>query len=365
MVVQRRIPGSVEAVGQLCFETDLEHEWHHARGDHDLRFEKWSARGSQRQVGLDFVPRGGGSSRKLRYKTDPGLPRPFNDVGTVMVTESQNLQQLTSDGSWVVTSLATFDGLPKSDCLRVHTRYSFSAVPAPSRLAGVETEVQVSVGAEWVAGVGMPWLLQRLLERKILQDGKAALADWERRLVLAAASEQDATQRLFRAVPQEAPEPEPEPEPEQTEDEDLDFSQWTSHELLAEEQRILAELAELDANHLEAAAAAPNAGVEAREPPPDDRQRALHQAATVLGLQDDDDGFDNSSGGGGGGGGGGTVAARRLHQQQQQQQHQQQQLGDDKVVANWFDELPMVGLVLALWLGLGVISFLTVYMSEP
>jgi len=33
----------------------------------------------------------------------------------------------------------------------------------------VETEVTVKVGAEWVEGVSVPWLLQRLLERKILQ----------------------------------------------------------------------------------------------------------------------------------------------------------------------------------------------------
>jgi len=120
--------------------TELEREWHESRGDHDLTIESWTAREADWvRVGLDYIKCGGASaSRTLRYRTDPGLPRPFSDVASVTVAETQVLQQLTTDGSWVVTSVATFEGLPKSDCLRVHTRYYFLAVPpSPAGAAGV------------------------------------------------------------------------------------------------------------------------------------------------------------------------------------------------------------------------------------
>ena len=139
-VVCCRVPGSAEAVGQRCFETELEREWHESRGDHDLTIESWTAREADWvRVGLDYIKCGGASaSRTLRYRTDPGLPRPFSDAASVTVAETQVLQQLTTDGSWVVTSVATFEGLPKSDCLRVHTRYYFLAVPpSPAGAAGV------------------------------------------------------------------------------------------------------------------------------------------------------------------------------------------------------------------------------------
>ena len=55
-VVSCCLPLSVEAAGQLCFETELERDWHHARGDRELLIGGWQARRERRQVGLDFVP---------------------------------------------------------------------------------------------------------------------------------------------------------------------------------------------------------------------------------------------------------------------------------------------------------------------
>lgn len=253
-VVRCRLPLSVEAAGQLCFETELEREWHHARGDREILIGGWQARRERRQVGLDFVPCDGDASRVLSYKTDPGLPRPFNDTASVTVTETQTLHRLAGE-EWVVASVATFAGLPKSDCLRVHTRYSFSETVGASA-----TEVRVSVGAEWVAGVGVPWLLERLLERKILQDGQDALVDWERRVVDRAASFQPTTVCYrgadgLKLAPKSGQELEPElevvPEPERhlqlLSSEEEDFSRWSLAELNREEAAILAELAALDA----------------------------------------------------------------------------------------------------------------------
>ncbi len=257
-VVSCCLPLSVEAAGQLCFETELERDWHHARGDRELLIGGWQARRERRQVGLDFVPCADDASRILSYTTDPGLPRPFNDTASVKVTETQTLHQLAG-GDWVVASVATFEGLPKSDCLRVHTRYSFSsqasgAEARSGKFARPQTEVEVSVGAEWVAGVGVPWLLQRLLERKVLQDGQDALVDWERRVVGRAVS----TVRQFSGNDLTAsPTPRLDPQPQFESDAERhlhrvaskedDFSKWSVAELKKEEEAILAELAALDA----------------------------------------------------------------------------------------------------------------------
>ena len=220
-VVSCRLPLSVEAAGQLCFETELERDWHTARGDRELLIGGWQTRRKRWRAGLDSEPSASVCSRILSYKTDPGLPRPFNDTASVKVTESQTLQQLTG-GEWVVASVATFEGLPKSDCLRVHTRYSFVSLPvgtgAATSAETQTTQVKISVSAEWVAGVGVPWLLQQLLERKILQDGQEALVDWERRVVHRAASFQSAIRHLsgndLQTAPSSEPKVEPEPEPE-------------------------------------------------------------------------------------------------------------------------------------------------------
>ena len=271
-VVSCRIPSSVEVVGQRCFETELEREWHESRGDHDVTIASWSARTDWVRVGLDYIQRGGDAERTLCYRTDPGLPRPFSDMASVIVSERQILQQLTTDGSWVVASVASFDGLPMSDCLRVHTRYSFLEVPpgaakmslaqtrqcglAASVVApGVETQVVVSVGAEWVEeGGSVPWLLKQLLERKILQDGMAALKNWQRRLLDASLQEAQAALHDAEAVAAAQPQPqplpqapglEPEPEPEVGQG-DESFTQWTTEALHAEEAQILAKLAALD-----------------------------------------------------------------------------------------------------------------------
>ena len=344
-VVNCCLPLSVETAGQLCFETELERDWHTARGDRELLIGGWQTRRKRVSARLESQPPASSSWRILSYKTDPGLPRLFNDTASVKVTESQTLQQLNGE-EWVVASVATFEGLPKCDCLRVHTRYSFVSLPAGTDAATSAetqtTQVKISVGAEWVAGVGVPWVLQRLLERKILQDGREALIDWERRVLHQAASFQSATRHLSgnylqtapspepefenSSEPEPVPEPEPEhehvPEPEvasaaaaagaaagvataaatsalasvaapapapanvvaELEPERLDsedFSQWSKVALAREEARILAELAAMDANRKAHVPYPP------KDPPQDPPRKLVRFNASVLCLRSD------------------------------------------------------------------------------
>jgi hypothetical protein len=37
---------------------------------------------------------------------------------------------------------------------------------------------------------------------------------------------------------------------------------------------------------------------------------------------------------------------------------------DQALITNWFDEMPMLGMVLVLWIALGAVSYVTVFVAE-
>ena len=126
-------------------------------------------------------------------------------------------------------------------------------------------------------------------------------------------------------------------------------TEWTTEALHAEEAQILAELAALDASGVAPAArrrrsgpdeaAAPKSGSLRDPTPTTDAQRTTEKAARVVSHD------------------------LKFEHHQESDRNRQHEMVDDELVANWFEELPMLGLVLLLWLGLGAVRFITVYMT--